>query len=83
LDRVLKVLESSKFGTFQIGFLEPEGAGVYRIAQSGVPSAKESRLYVYFDTGSCVVFVLGIGTKETQDADIREAKALVKKIKET
>ena len=84
LDRVLGILrEGRKFGSFQIGFFRPEGEGVFRIGQTGVPSAKESRLYVYPSEKNHTMYVLNIGTKDGQSGDIIEAKAIVREIKST
>lgn len=38
-----------KVGGFHVNFFRSEGDGVYRIGQTGVPGALESRLYVYPD----------------------------------
>jgi hypothetical protein len=82
LDKVLGILrEGGKMGSFQIRFFRSEGTGVFRIGQSGVPSAKESRLYVYPDEQNHIMYVLTIGTKERQSEDIAEAKAIVHHIK--
>jgi hypothetical protein len=48
-----------------------------------VPSAKESRLYVFPDQETRTMYVLGIGTKETQQDDINEAKEMVVKIRKS
>jgi len=82
LERVLRILrEGRKIGSFQIGFFRSEGDGVYRIGQTGVPSAQESRLYVCPNEQNHTMYVLTIGTKDRQSDDIDEAKTLVKKIK--
>ncbi|MFZ4524513.1 MAG: hypothetical protein ACOYOE_02945 [Chlorobium sp.] len=61
-------------------FFRPEGKGVFRIGQTGLTNAKETRLYVYPFEEKRLVFILGIGTKETQRADIASAKASIKGI---
>ncbi|MCX6179157.1 MAG: hypothetical protein NT163_07330 [Chlorobiales bacterium] len=63
------------------GFFRSEGKGVYRIGQTGVVSAKETRLYVFPDEGEKVIYVLGIGTKESQKSDINDAHKSVKALK--
>jgi putative component of toxin-antitoxin plasmid stabilization module len=84
LDKVLSLLNSGhSLGAFQLGFLRPEGEGLSRIGQTGVSAARESRLYVYFVQQGRTVYILGIGTKETQQADIAAAKKLIKKIKKS
>ena len=82
LEKILCILRSgSKIGGFQVGFFRSEGGGVYRIGQTSVRSAKESRLYVYFDEQKHVVYTLNVGTKDGQTEDINDAKATVHRIK--
>jgi len=82
LDKVLGILrEGSKMGSFQIGFFRSEGEGVFRIGQTGVESAKESRLYIYPDQKNQIMYILGIGTKDHQSEDINGAKATANEIK--
>lgn len=54
-------------------FFRPEGGGVFRIGQTGVPSAREMRLYVTFVFVRGVAYVLSIGTKNTQSRDIADS----------
>jgi putative component of toxin-antitoxin plasmid stabilization module len=68
-------------GSFQIGFFRSEGEGVFRIGQTGVESAKESRLYIYPDQKNQIMYILGIGTKDHQSEDINGAKATANEIK--
>ena len=82
LNKILALLESGqKIGEFKVGFFRSEGAGLYRIGQSGVKGSKEVRLYVYPDTESEIMYVLAMGTKESQKNDIKEAKKKIKKLK--
>ena len=60
------------------GFMHHEGGGLYAIAQTKVRSPKETRLYIYCNETTETVFILGIGDKDSQRNDIREAKGLVK-----
>jgi hypothetical protein len=62
-------------------FFRSEREGLYRIGQSGVKDAKESRLYIYPDEKSEMIYILDIGTKETQRTDIPAAKKVIKHIK--
>jgi hypothetical protein len=55
---------------FGLGFFRSEGRGVYRIGQTGVKHAKETRLYVYPSDVLRLVYVLTIGTKESQKDDV-------------
>jgi hypothetical protein len=61
-------------------FFKPEGKGIFRIGQTGLVNGKETRLYVYPLEERRIVFILGIGTKETQRTDIASAKSKVKRI---
>jgi len=82
LERIQGILNGgNKLGSFQVGCFRSEGDGLYRIGQTGVPSAKESRLYVFPEEETLTIYVLGIGTKETQDNDINEAKKICHSIK--
>jgi len=85
LNRILQHLRGgAKVGGFQIGFFRSEGAGVYRIGQSGVPHAKESRLYVFPEqnnqTGT--MYILTIGDKDSQSQDVNDAKGIVAGIRD-
>jgi hypothetical protein len=82
LEKILGLLRSgNKIGGFQVGFFRSEGEGVYRIGQTGVSGSKESRLYVFPDEKNKTMYVLGIGVKDGQSDDIREAKTIAKAIK--
>lgn len=78
----LKVLLDGghKIGSFKAGFFRSEANGLYRIGQTGVPAAKESRLYIYPNESDCKIYILTIGTKETQKKDIRDAKKQINNI---
>ena len=66
---------------FQVGFLRSEGQGVYRIGQTGVKHARETRLYVHIDETARVVRVLTIGDKDSQSDDIRRCHAVARTLK--
>lgn len=66
------------FQSAKFGFLRSEGGGLFRIGQTGVPHAKETRLY--FCVKDETIYVLDIGGKETQDKDIQRCKKLVQQI---
>ncbi len=79
LDHVVKLLNSSGGpGAFQVGFFRSEGEGIYRIGQTGVKHAVETRLYVYVYTKGHTVYVLTIGDKTQQADDIRRCKERVR-----
>lgn len=80
LDFVISLL--NQFGSadaFQVGFFRSEGGGVYRIGQTGVKHAAETRLYVYVYAVGRTVYVLTIGDKKQQAGDIRRCKGTIKK----
>ncbi len=81
LEKIMRLLRAGhKIGGFSIGFFRSEGEEVYRIGQTSVRAAKESRLYVYPDERK-TMYILTIGNKGTQQDDINEAKRIVKQIK--
>jgi len=61
-------------------FFRHETNGIFRIGQSGLKGAKESRLYIYPCFREHVIYILGIGTKETQQSDLIRAKKAIKGI---
>jgi putative component of toxin-antitoxin plasmid stabilization module len=82
LEKILAILRNgNKVGGFKVGFFRSEGDGLYRIGQSGVKDSKEVRLYVYPDQESEIIYILAMGTKESQQADIKESKKKIKKLK--
>jgi hypothetical protein len=81
LNKIKKLLEGgARIGSFKVGFFRSEGGCVYRIGQSGLRDAKETRMYIYPDEEAKILYVLGMGVKETQSVDIREAKGLAREI---
>lgn len=64
-----------------LSFFRTEGDGLFRIGQSGVKASKESRLYIYPDENTQVIFIIDIGIKETQGTDIASAKKIIKQIR--
>src|ERR1700720_4508913 len=78
LQRVVDILNSGhKLGSFQVGYFRSESDGVYRIGQTSVAGAKESRLYIWANAVTRTIYVLGIGDKDSQQGDINEAKILM------
>jgi len=74
--------QGQKIGSFKLGFFRSEGSGLYRVGQTGVRSAKELRVYVYFyQEENGVIYPITIGTKETQQDDINDAKKVIKKLR--
>lgn len=82
LEKIMRLLRAGhKIGGFSIGFFRSEGDGVYRIGQTSVRAARESRLYIYPDEAKRIMHILTVGDKKTQQDDINEAKRAVKHIK--
>ena len=53
------------------GKVHNEGNGLYAVDQRGEkPKLREARLYFYPDFEDEILYILGIGFKETQEADI-------------
>jgi hypothetical protein len=74
LQRLIDILNSGhKIGTFKFGWFRAEKEGVYRVGQSGMKDAEESRLYIYPDDVEKLIYILNIGTKNGQGADINAA----------
>lgn len=62
-------------------FLRSEGRGLFRIKQTAVPHACETRLYVFFHERQHRIFLLSIGDKSTQTADIRRLHDVIITVK--
>ncbi len=67
-------------GAFQVAFFRSEGENVYRIGQTGVQHAVETRLYVYVSVVDHTVYVLTIGDKTQQADDLCRCKEAVRKV---
>ena len=65
----------------RLSFFGSEGEDVYRIGQSGVRHAKETRLYIYVRIAGERIELLTIGGKKTQQDDIKVCKKMAKKLK--
>ncbi|WP_139457698.1 hypothetical protein [Chlorobaculum thiosulfatiphilum] len=64
-----------------LSFFRSEREGLYRIGQTKVPGAKESRLYLYPDEAGMMIYLLNIGTKESQRDDIASARKTIREIR--
>ena len=62
------------------GFLGSEGHDVYRIAQTKVANAHETRLYIYIAITEKDVHVLTMGDKQSQPEDIKWCHETARKI---
>lgn len=80
LERLERFLNSG--GTLQqamtFGYFGSEGNDVYRIGQTGIRSAKETRLYIYAKITGPEIQVLTIGDKDTQEDDVNNCKEKAK-----
>ena len=84
LDKIFLLLrDGNKVGAFHVNFFRSEGDGLYRIGQTGVSHALESRLYIYPDPETRILHVLGIGGKAQQQDDIATAKKHIETIRKT
>jgi hypothetical protein len=81
LERVLAMLNSgATLGSFRLDFFRSEKQGLWRIGQTGVSAAKETRLYLFMDAHAKLAHVLGIGGKESQQRDIKAARNIIGRI---
>jgi hypothetical protein len=81
LDKVIMLLDDGhSLNTLNRNpsFFRSERKGLFRVGQKGLVGTKETRLYVYPVESEKVMYVLGIGTKESQEMDINEAHRTVK-----
>lgn len=80
LEHLTKFLNDG--GTLQqaltFGYFGPEGNDVYRIGQTKVKGARETRLYIYARILGPEIQVLTIGDKSTQKEDVKNCKAKAK-----
>ena len=64
-------------------YFRSEGEDIYRIGQTGVVGAKETRLYVYVRIVNEKIYKLTVGDKDSQQDDINRCKKIVRKFKKT
>ena len=63
------------------GFFRSEREDVYRIGQTNIKHPHETRLYVYACVIRTTVYVLTVGDKSTQQADVTACHAKVRELK--
>ena len=73
--------ELENLAQIKFGFFRAEGHGIWRIGQTGVPHAAETRLYVYLFFQGETIYPLTIGDKKQQSDDLRRCAEIVKTIK--
>ena len=63
----------------KFGFLHPEPGGVLAIDQKGGgPHLKETRLYIFPETRSEELFLITLGDKSSQSADLEQCQQFTK-----
>jgi hypothetical protein len=84
LKRAVSMLDEGKTleEICRFSFFGSEGEDVYRIGQSAVRHAKETRLYIYVQIVGQRIELLTIGGKGTQSRDIQECKTKARTIKQ-
>ncbi len=81
LEKIRKLLDDGKKLAemeHHPSFFRHETKGIFRIGQSGIKGSKESRLYIYPCHREKMLYILGIGTKESQRSDLEQAKKTIK-----
>jgi len=63
-------------GSFRLNFFRRESGDIWRVGQTKVPSARETRLYILVLVLSKAIHVLTIGDKDTQQADLAKCKQI-------
>jgi len=63
-------------GSFRLNFFRRESGDIWRIGQTKVPSARETRLYILVLVFPKAIHVLTIGDKDTQQADLAKCKQI-------
>ena len=64
-----------------VSYFRSEGEDVYRIGQTGVVGAKESRLYIYVRIVNGKIYKLLFGDKDSQPKDINRCHQIVRDFK--
>ena len=70
-----------ELSAFQVSYFRNEFDGVWRIGQTNVAHARETRLYVYAARIGTTFYTLTMGDKDTQQADLARAAEIVAAIK--
>lgn len=83
LERFFVVLKASKNSKcVQAGYLHTESMGILAIDQKGGgANLQETRLYVYADDLSRIVYLIAIGDKASQHSDVEYSKNFVRQIR--
>ena len=79
-DNLANVLEltnaKGRPDAFHVDYFRNEFGPVWRIGQTGVPHARETRLYIYAAMIGRTFYPLTIGDKNTQQADLAHLKQI-------
>jgi putative component of toxin-antitoxin plasmid stabilization module len=66
----------------QAGYLHTESMGILAIDQKGGGvNLQETRMYIYADDASQVVYLIAIGDKSTQNSDVEYSKDFVRQLR--
>lgn len=82
LDQQLLVLNNNRarsFPNMETTHCHREGRGLYAMSQSGGKGTKESRLYFYPDNQAGILWILDVGTKESQTKDVTRLQDYIRK----
>jgi hypothetical protein len=84
LDRYLNLLNAAPNAkAVQAGYLHPEPLGIVAIDQKGGgENLQQTRLYTFASDPNLVLYLITIGNKQTQKADIDMSKDFVRSLKE-
>ncbi len=84
LGRYLDLLKNAKNPMdVRAGFLHPEGNGILAIDQKGSRgNLQETRLYTFADRDNCIVYLIAIGNKDSQQCDLQLSRRFVASLKQ-
>jgi hypothetical protein len=84
LERLKNMLSLSPHSQLIVaGFIHPEPLGVWAIDQRGsMGNLQATRLYCYAESSQRNLYLLAIGSKDSQSADISRVTEMVKSIRE-
>ncbi len=77
---VARTTETGRPDAFHIDHFRNEFGPVWRIGQTGVPHARETRLYVYAALIGRTFYPLTIGDKSTQKDDLAHLREVARKL---
>ncbi|WP_309398789.1 hypothetical protein [Cerasicoccus maritimus] len=79
LDKIISLLNGgTKLAQLKIGFFRSEKDDLWRIGQTQVQDAHETRLYVSINDVTKIIHILKIGDKSSQAQDIPDCKKIIR-----